>query len=460
MRNRKISFVAGLAVAGLLVGACSEDSSTTTNAPASEAPATDAPVDTGAPVDTEPNADGDLVQWALDYTEGTAGVASGDSIKIGYVNQEDYFPENTIGVNAAVEFINNELGGAAGRPLEIVPCNIVIAEDGAKCGTEFANNADIAAVLTGTILVGNKELYDALNTKKPVIVGNGVTSDDFTTTAGSAFTAGSPGVVAGMAGFVVSQLPDVKNVAIIAANNAAGVAGADLLFKPVIEKAGIAYTFVGVDDTATAADVASAMTAVGADTADVVVLIVTLQQCINVYDASKALGIDPVVVATGLCFGTPMTDHLAEAGDGGTVPNNWYFGGYGYSYFQPDYESGMQTYLDKVKQYGVPAPGAANLEYTGFAGPSFANVMTLTKFINQLGAESLDFASIDGKISGFKGPMMIVAGPLDCGKQIFLGLPIFISVCGSQMGIQQYKDGEWLSIADALNGKPIDASKV
>jgi hypothetical protein len=49
---------------------------------------------------------------------------------------------------------------------------------------------------------------------------------------------------------------------------------------------------------------------------------------------------------------------------------------------------------------------------------------------------------------------------LDCGKQIFLGLPIFISVCGSQMGIQQYKDGEWLSIADALNGKPIDASKV
>jgi ABC-type branched-subunit amino acid transport system substrate-binding protein len=263
-----------------------------------------------------------------------------------------------------------------------------------------------------------------------------------------------------MAGFVVSQLPDVKNVAIIAANNAAGVAGADLLFKPVIEKAGIAYTFVGVDDTATAADVASAMTAVGADTADVVVLIVTLQQCINVYDASKALGIDPVVVATGLCFGTPMTDHLAEAGDGGTVPNNWYFGGYGYSYFQPDYESGMQTYLDKVKQYGVPAPGAANLEYTGFAGPSFANVMTLTKFINQLGAESLDFASIDGKIRGFKGPMMIVAGPLDCGKQIFLGLPIFISVCGSQMGIQQYKDGEWLSIADALNGKPIDASKV
>ncbi|MSZ37572.1 MAG: ABC transporter substrate-binding protein, partial [Actinobacteria bacterium] len=303
MKRKQQVLIAGLAALGLLAGACSSDSeSSVTEAPV----VTDAPGVTEAPTVTDaPNADGDLVQWALDYTEGTAGMASGDSIKIGYVNQEDYFPENTIGINAAVEFINNELGGAAGRPLEIVPCNIAVAEDGAKCGTEFANNADIAAVVTGTILVGNKELYDALNTKKPVIIGNGVTSDDFTTAAGSAFTAGSPGVVAGMAGFVVSQLGDVKNVAIIAGNNAAGIAGADLLFKPVIEKAGIAYTFVGVDDTATAADVESEMTAVGADTADVVVLIVTLQQCINVYDASKALGIDPVIVATGLCFGTP-----------------------------------------------------------------------------------------------------------------------------------------------------------
>ena len=198
MKRKQQGLIAGLAVLGLLAGASSSDS---------ESSVTEAPVVTDAPTVTDaPNADGDLVQWALDYTEGTAGMASGDSIKVGYVNQEDYFPENTIGINAAVEFINNELGGAAGRPIEIVPCNIAVAEDGAKCGTEFANNADIAVVVTGTILVGNKELYDALNTKKPVIVGNGVTADDFTTAAGQAFTAGSPGVVAGMAGFVVSQL--------------------------------------------------------------------------------------------------------------------------------------------------------------------------------------------------------------------------------------------------------------
>jgi branched-chain amino acid transport system substrate-binding protein len=465
--------VAGLLVLGMVGAACSEEETTSTTAAAVETTAaavetTAAAVETtaaatettAAAVETTAAAGADeLVQWALDYTGGTAGAASGDPITIGYVNSEDYFPENTIGLNAAIEFINNELGGAAGRPLQAVACKISVAEDGAKCGTEMANNPDVAMVLTGTILFGNKELYDALNGKKPVIIGNGVTSDDFTTPAGQAFTAGSPGVIPGMGGFIVQYLPEVKNVAILASNNPAGQAAADLLFKPVMEKNGIAVTYVGVDDTATAADVQSALTAVGADKADAVVPLLTIQQCINIYDAMKALDINPTVVTTGLCFGTPMTDHLKANGEDGPVPDGWYFGGYGYSYFNPDVESGMATYVAKIQEYGVPAPGASTLEYTGFAGPEFANVMTFAKFMNELGGAT-DYASIDGKIRGFTGPMMLQVGPLNCGKNIILGLPIFVSVCGTQIGIQQFKDGEWISVADGLNGKPIDVTQV
>lgn len=100
------------------------------------------------------------------------------------------------------------------------------------------------------------------------------------------------------------------------------------------------------------------------------------------------------------------------------------------------------------------------MEYTGFAGPSFANLMTATKFINTITPEKADVAALDAAVRGFKGPMMIQAGPLDCGKQLILGLPIFVSVCGANMGVQQYKDGEWISIADGLNGKPIDVTKI
>ena len=47
---------------------------------------------------------------------------------------------------------------------------------------------------------------------------------------------------------------------------------------------------------------------------------------------------------------------------------------------------------------------------------------------------------------------MLQVGPLDCNR------PPYISVCATQMGIQQYKDGAWVSIADGHNGKPIDVS--
>lgn len=466
MRVRSYKLATSLIVLGLVAGACSEtkksDTSTAGTTTSSEAPSTAAstPGTTGEPTTTVSSAGDELNKWALDYTGGTAGAAAGDSVKVGYVNQEDFFPENTIGINAARDYINKELGGVAGKPIEIVPCNIAAAEDGAKCGTQFANDATISAVITGTILVGNKELYDALNGKKPVIVGNGVTSDDFTTPAGQAFTAGSPGVVTGMGGFVVSGLsPKPKSVAILAQNNAAGKAAADFLFKPVMDKASIAYTFVGIDDTASAADVQAALSSVGADKADVLVPIITIQQCINVYDAMKALAITPTVVTTGLCFGTPMTDHLKAAGETGPVPSGWYFGGYGYSYFQPDLASGMKTYIAKVQQYGKPAPNSKTLEYTGFAGPEFANLMTFAKFVNA-SKGAVDFATLNAAIRGFKGPMMLQVGPLDCGKQVILGLPIFVTVCGAQMGIQQFKDGKWTSIADGLNGKPIDATKV
>lgn len=468
---------------GFLATACSETSttkSTDATAPATtaaqSAPATDAapaatdaapaatdaaPAATDAAPAATDAAGPDVNAWALAYTGGTAGEASGAPYKIGYVNQEDFFPENTIGINAARDYINAELGGAGGRPIEIVECVISTGDDGSKCGTELANNPEISLVMTGTMQDNHQPLYDALGGKKAVIIGNGVTTEDFTTTAGQAFTAGSPGVIPGMAGFATTLLdPKPATAAVVYVNTAAGSAAFDLLLKTPLEKAGVKVTYVPVEATATAADVQSAMTAAGAGTADVFLPIVTIQQCINVYDAIKALGINPVVVTTGLCFGTPMTDHLKDAGESGPVPDGWYFGGYGYSYFQPDVESGMQTYITKVQQYGKPAPGATTLEYTGFAGPSFANLMTATKFINALGADKADYAGLNDKIRSFTGPMMIQAGPLSCGKQTILGLPIFVSVCGAQMGIQQFKSGEWISIADGLNGKAIDATKV
>jgi hypothetical protein len=102
-------------------------------------------------------------------------------------------------------------------------------------------------------------------------------------------------------------------------------------------------------------------------------------------------------------------------------------------------------YLAKIQQYGP-----RNVEYTGFAGPTFANLMTATKFYNQLGPDASTTALLSS-IKSFKGPMMIVAGPMNCGFS-----PLFQSLCGTEMGIMLYKDGKWTAIASGVNNKPID----
>ena len=79
----------------------------------------------------------------------------------------------------------------------------------------------------------------------------------------------------------------------------------------MLDKAGIKVTGIQVKDPGgTAAEVQSAIQNSGADTADVFITLTTQPECIATYDSLKQLGITPTVITTGLCFGTPMTDHI------------------------------------------------------------------------------------------------------------------------------------------------------
>ena len=453
--RRTFSVVTACAALTLVAGACTDSSSSdataTSAAPAVPAKGTTATTDAAQTDAAQSNA------WALTYTGGKAGAAD-DSLApvvIGYVNQEGgvpAFPEATAGTDAAVDYVNRELGGIGGHPLQLKTCAIQAEEDGQKCGTEMVNDTNVRAVLTGVLTAGNDSLYKVVVPKLPVVVGNPVANPDFLTAGIDAFTPGSPGVIQGLAVFIAKVLstPEkpVKTVAVVYGDNEGAKAAVNVLFNPALNKLGITdIKAVPVSDTATAPDLQAALQAAGAQDADVVVPLVIAPLCIATYDALKALGISPTVVTTGLCYGTSMTQHLKDVGDSGDVPNGWYFGGYGYSYFMPDEASGMATYLAKVRQYG-----GQDVEYTGFAGPQFGNVLTLAKFLNAIGPDNVTSDAIKAQMSAFTGPMMMTAGTMTCGKVS----PIFPALCGAEMGIQQYVNGTWESVADALNGKPIN----
>ena len=235
--------------------------------------------------------------WALTYTGGTAGKADQKKspVVIGYVNQQGgvpAFPEATQGLDAAVKYVNGELGGIQGHPVKIESCFVIANEDGQKCGTRLANDENVKLVITGAMTVGNQALYSIVAPKKPVMVANPVVTADFLTAGTYAYTPGGPGVVQGMAVFAGKYLKNIHKVAVVYGDSEAEVFGAESLLVPKLKSYGITdITLQKISDAPTAPDVQNALTAAGADSADVVIPIVTVQGCIATYDALKSLGI-------------------------------------------------------------------------------------------------------------------------------------------------------------------------
>jgi branched-chain amino acid transport system substrate-binding protein len=423
------------------VAACSDDDTTD----ASTDPTTG--VTDGGAVDEFDDAE--LVDWAIDYTGGTEGKASGDPYAIGYVSNDTYLPDASIGAKAAVAFVNAELGGVGGQPVELVSCSAATPEEAGQCGTDFANDDDLDLVIVGAMSTGGSELYSALGGSKAVLIANGLTSDDFSTKQGVSYTAGSPGITLGLAKFAAEEL-DVKVVAALVSDNPGGRAAVATLLAPTLEAAGIEMKQVFVNPQSTAPEMASNLQATGAADADAIIAIMPPPQCINLYDAIQTLGIDPEVVTTDLCAGTPVQEHLESIGVDSKVPDGWHYANYGYLYDEPDLESGMATYVAKVQEYGKAAAGSDTIEYTGFAGPTFAAVMTATKLLNDVGPDAATVESVDTALRGFQGPQMLQVGPLECGA------PPLVAICAHQVGVAQFTDEGWVSLRDGLNGKPID----
>ena len=185
-RQLAVAVTAGAVLIGgvVLVGARGGDDDTVTKT-VDEGPATSAPDGGGAPASaaatstsaptstatpttvasTTTLALSAETSWALEYTGGTPGVAEGEPVRIGFASWGS--PEISTGaVEAAAAFVNAELGGVAGRPVELDVCYLGSGEGGAGCGARFAADDSIVGVI---IPVDSQDFLDALAGTRPGI---------------------------------------------------------------------------------------------------------------------------------------------------------------------------------------------------------------------------------------------------------------------------------------------------
>ena len=454
----------------LLVAACSSTNSDTGSAAGQPSSTTEggAPGSTAdtavsvAPDTTQapPSTIAPLDSWGLAYVGGPGGRATGAPIKVGFVNLTSFSPESPAAAAAAVSYLNAELGGVGGRAIELISCPVESEADATACASSLGDDPAVAMIMTGALQVGGAQLYDGVAGRKPILIGSGLTAADFLTEHAHTFTVGGAGVVAGLAHFIITGLPQPpKEVAVVHLSSAAGTTAVTLFVKPIFDAAGTRAVYAPLPEAATAADVSAALTAAGALDADTIFAIVDVANCSTLYDSLAELDITPTVVSVGLCTSAPVAAHLAGLGLDDKAPDGWYFGSNGYSQNIPNVDAGIDTYNAKIAQYGVAEPGTTGVDTTGLAPLTFATTLTAARLMNALGDQATDPVALGAAITAFTGPMMFQAGPIACGTTTVLGFTL-PAVCASRMGVQRYLDKQWIPIADGNNGKAIDISTI
>lgn len=370
----------------------------------SEPAETEEPTETDEPTETEEPEETETDEPA----GGTAADPSLESVKIGWLNQDEgvpSFPGSTAGADVAIEYVNEEMGGIDGHPVELVKCSPGLDEaSNQACAQEMANNAEVNVVSSG-FLLGSPPIYPVLQAAgKPILGGSPLNISDFTEEGAYFFSPGTPGIIGGMPEFVLNHLEGgdaTEKAAILISDNDAGRAALPII-QPELEAAGIAVTVVPVPDAAT--DLIGPITAAGAADADVFFPLVAQPACIQVANALESLSLDVTVVTTQLCADAAVRE---AANDG---IQGWYVGGNGPSPKQGmGIDDDLDTYLEAFETYGDPEEASLS----GATG-GFANIVTLAEIGTEIGFDDLSAEAWMEAIAGYTDAMFLGAPSISC----------------------------------------------
>lgn len=428
MTGRRTSRIAAVTLILVLAASCGSDdetSSPSTDAPAATTAETAAPstgdttasssASTDAP--TEGTAGCPAVDTSLDETGGVgAGLfmssvmcagdkplaAAGEPIVIGFQNPEGdpngSFPEATLGAEAAVKYINEELGGwgsdiqngVPGRPIQLEVCKTAISpDDSQRCANEIVSKEPELAVSTINFFGNHLATYQTAGV--PVIITSPVTIADFTSPAAYAIAGGGGclGQHTGLVEFATSDL-EGKRIGVPWADTPPGVVCYyDLEAKPLdvlkgtvkgsSERAGTIpdLEHIGIPIKPATPDLTAQVTQLLDFKPDVIIFSAQGADCWNLVDALGRLGWDPTttpLVLSGACIDF---DAMKAAGDlakgiyfvttGGSITND------PATIEDPRLRFEAETFQSKPLQYGMPETDL----YKGFGSNGFNSMINV-----------------------------------------------------------------------------------
>jgi len=415
-----------LVVAGLVLAtvACSEDR------------ADPEAMTTPAGGDLDACTDGDLLECARatsisDLVPDAPETASGEPVVIGMINQENTpagsFPELSAAVRTGVSFVNEQLGGVDGRPIEVELCNTEFSPEGSTaCAQQFVH-AGVPVVLGGIDVFGNG--IDTLRDNGiPYVGGIPVSTQSVTSSNSFQWSGGTWGAAIGFAWHAAEE--GAERVAILY-GDFGSVADSARYAERTLNDAGVDEVQL-VPFPILATDLTSAIQAATAGDPDAVIILAADTGCKAAFDGVATVGLEASMYYVGACAVPKIIEEAGPAKTDGAFFNVEQE----IDRANPDPDTVLYTEVVEAYGNGLDPIGAGTVSFRGF--------MNLYRVLREVGADDVTPAAIIEALEAQVEAPNFMGHPSTCDHQQLAGLP---AMCAPQQVIAKMEDGQLTQVA-------------
>jgi len=368
------------------------------------------------------------------YLPSAATRATGEPITIGTINQDTgaaaAFPELTVADKVAIEFINTELDGVDGRPIELVSCDTRFDPNQSTACAQQMVDAGVVAVIGGIDVWGDgiKVLED---NGIPYVGGIPVSFHSVRSPVSFQFSGGTWGAVLGEAHYAVD---------VLGADSVAIVHGA---FDPITDAAELGERYldrVGVEvaivtTPVIGADMVAAMNQAARSRPDAIIALTADSGCVPTIQTAAQLEIDAVLMLTGACAAPKIIESAGDAIEGSVFNLE--------ADLDPDAPDAA-LYTAIATKYGPQF----DYELQGAGTVSFRSVMNLYAALRDIGAANVTRDSILEFFRNSQDRPSFFGHPYTCDGNQLEGLP---AICAPQQTLGRFQDGSIVQISDWID---------
>lgn len=361
--------------------------------------------------------------------------ATGAPITLGMINQENTpagsFPELSMAARAAIDFVNEQLGGIDGRPIELEVCNTKFSAEGSTSCAQDLVDAGVPAVLGGIDVFGNG--IDILaDNGVPFVGGIPVSGQSARSPNSFQFSGGSWGATVAMADYAANSLAAEK-VAIVY-SDFGSITESAVAAEKVLQENDVEVTLVPFPILST--DISTPIKIAASGQPDAIFVLVADSSCKGAFDALDALEVEAQPFFTGACASRTITDPLEPSKTDGAIftIESPVASGEG----DPDND----LYLSVVNEYGD------GLDPIGAATVSFHGFMNLYSVLREIGADAISPDTITTALRAKVDEPSFTGHDYTCDGQQFAGFP---ATCSPQQILVQMNDRKLEQITDWID---------